>query len=255
MEALAIGPQDLTIYYTNHRYEFESEAIGRLMRVLLADAPPSVEAFHLVPVVAGEPMQDVLILARAAWSACSTRAARRPKSARPSRCRPRRSTIPCWQTTRAGPIPASRGPFRRACGRVFLTHPHRFAFRPIWRCRVRSSFSRGFAARRVRGEHLQHVHHEAREQQRAAACAQRSRRISDQGRKRHRALDASIGARVPRLTCLWRPRPAIWKTCSQARARKSSGGRKANAGRWARTSTMCGSAISTGCSGFSTITC
>ena len=62
VEALVIGPQDLTIYYTDHRYAFESEAIGRLWRVLMADAPPSVEAFHLVPVISGVPAQDVLIL-------------------------------------------------------------------------------------------------------------------------------------------------------------------------------------------------
>jgi hypothetical protein len=62
VEALAIGPQELTLYYTNHRYQFESEAIGRLVRVLLADAPPSVEAFHLVPMVSGVPAQDVYLL-------------------------------------------------------------------------------------------------------------------------------------------------------------------------------------------------
>ena len=62
VEALTVGPQELMIYYSNHRYEFEAEAIGRLVRVLMADAPASVEAFHLVPVVSGEPTQDILLL-------------------------------------------------------------------------------------------------------------------------------------------------------------------------------------------------
>lgn len=62
IEALAISPQELTLYYTNHRYAFESEAIGRLARVLMADAPPSVEAFHLVAVVSGVPAQEISLL-------------------------------------------------------------------------------------------------------------------------------------------------------------------------------------------------
>ena len=62
VEALDIGPQELTIYYTNNRYEFESEAVGRLVRVLMNDAPPSVEAFHLMPLVSGNPAQDIYLL-------------------------------------------------------------------------------------------------------------------------------------------------------------------------------------------------
>ncbi len=62
VEALAMGPQELTLYYTNHRYAFEGEAVGRLVRVLMGDGPPSVEAFHLVPLVAGNPAQEVSLL-------------------------------------------------------------------------------------------------------------------------------------------------------------------------------------------------
>ncbi len=62
IEALTVGPRKLMLYYSNRRYEFESEAIGRLVRVLMADAPPGVEAFHLVPVVAGVPTQDIYLL-------------------------------------------------------------------------------------------------------------------------------------------------------------------------------------------------
>lgn len=62
VEAISIGPQELTIYYTNHHYEFESEAAGRLVRVLMGDAPSSVEAFHLMPIVAGNPTQDITLL-------------------------------------------------------------------------------------------------------------------------------------------------------------------------------------------------
>jgi len=52
----------MTVYYTNSHYEFEASAIGRLLRILMADAPPSIEVFHLVPLSNGEPMQDVRIL-------------------------------------------------------------------------------------------------------------------------------------------------------------------------------------------------
>lgn len=61
LEAISISGQQITVYYSNSRYEFEAEALGRLVRVLMADTPPSVEIFRLVPVYFGRPSQDVQV--------------------------------------------------------------------------------------------------------------------------------------------------------------------------------------------------
>lgn len=61
IEVMSIGKSEIWVYYSNARYEFEDEAIGRLTRVLMADAPSRIEIFRLIPVVYGVPMQDVEI--------------------------------------------------------------------------------------------------------------------------------------------------------------------------------------------------
>ncbi|MGH6889907.1 MAG: YjbH domain-containing protein [Rhizomicrobium sp.] len=62
VEVISGAGAELTVYYTNLRYEFEDEAIGRMLRVILNDAPESVEIIHLIPVYAGLPVQDVRIV-------------------------------------------------------------------------------------------------------------------------------------------------------------------------------------------------
>ena len=62
MEALSLGQSELWIYYENSRYRKESEAAGRIIRVLMADAPPSVEIFHLIPTTIGVPMQEITVV-------------------------------------------------------------------------------------------------------------------------------------------------------------------------------------------------
>ncbi len=62
IEAISIGESDLTVYYANTRYEFEDAALGRLVRILMADAPSDIEVFRLIPMVFGQPTQDVRIL-------------------------------------------------------------------------------------------------------------------------------------------------------------------------------------------------
>lgn len=62
VEALSIGQSGLTIYYANTRYEFESTAIGRLVRILMADAPSRIEEFHLIATVSDVPTQEIRVL-------------------------------------------------------------------------------------------------------------------------------------------------------------------------------------------------
>ena len=53
VNAVTIGPHEATIYFTNGTYAFEAEAIGRLNRILSADAPANVETFRFISVDAG----------------------------------------------------------------------------------------------------------------------------------------------------------------------------------------------------------
>ena len=60
-DALSLGTSELWLYYENNRYLQESEAAGRIVRLLMAAAPPSVEIFHLTPVRHGIPMQEITV--------------------------------------------------------------------------------------------------------------------------------------------------------------------------------------------------
>ncbi|HWD25579.1 MAG TPA: YjbH domain-containing protein [Rhizomicrobium sp.] len=61
IEALKIEPAMVWIYFTNNRYHNETEAVGRIARVLMADAPPNVEVFHIVSVRPGDDLRDFTI--------------------------------------------------------------------------------------------------------------------------------------------------------------------------------------------------
>ena len=61
LDALSIGTSELWVYYENHRYNKESEAAGRVVRLLMALAPPSVEVFHLVATRFGVPLQEITV--------------------------------------------------------------------------------------------------------------------------------------------------------------------------------------------------
>jgi hypothetical protein len=61
IEALKIEPAMLWIYFTNRRYHNETEAVGRIARILMADAPPNVEVFHIVSVRPGDDLRDFSI--------------------------------------------------------------------------------------------------------------------------------------------------------------------------------------------------
>ncbi|MDE2111684.1 MAG: YjbH domain-containing protein [Alphaproteobacteria bacterium] len=61
LDAVSLGTNDVWVYYGNGRYNSESEAAGRLARLLMADAPPSIETFHLIPTMSGLPTQEITI--------------------------------------------------------------------------------------------------------------------------------------------------------------------------------------------------
>ena len=61
LDTLSLGPSEMWVYYENGRYRREGEAAGRLARVLMADAPQSIEFFHLIPTVLGLPAQEITI--------------------------------------------------------------------------------------------------------------------------------------------------------------------------------------------------
>lgn len=60
--ALSLSRSEITLYFENKRYRSEAEAVGRLTRVLMNDAPPDIEVFHLISINAGIPIQGYRIL-------------------------------------------------------------------------------------------------------------------------------------------------------------------------------------------------
>jgi hypothetical protein len=61
LKAQYIGDSELWVYYENSRYQKESEAAGRIIRLLLRYAPSSVELFHLFPLRLGLPTQEITV--------------------------------------------------------------------------------------------------------------------------------------------------------------------------------------------------
>jgi hypothetical protein len=62
LDVLFVGTSELWIYYENYKYYREAEAIGRVIRVLMADAPPSVEVFHIIATNIGIPRQEMTVV-------------------------------------------------------------------------------------------------------------------------------------------------------------------------------------------------
>lgn len=62
IEALDITETSLVAYYTNTHYFSESDALDRLVRILMQDAPSEIEKFHLIAVNRGIPQQEFSIL-------------------------------------------------------------------------------------------------------------------------------------------------------------------------------------------------
>jgi hypothetical protein len=62
IEAVGMSEHAIIVYYSQTSYYDESEAIGRLARVLLTTTPPSIESLKMVAVVFGIPQQQVEVL-------------------------------------------------------------------------------------------------------------------------------------------------------------------------------------------------
>ena len=59
--SMVVGESDIWLYYENYHYREASEAVGRIARVLMKEAPPNIEIFHLVPSNLGVPSEEVTI--------------------------------------------------------------------------------------------------------------------------------------------------------------------------------------------------
>lgn len=61
IDAISVSDAELVIYYTNETYFSEVDALDRLTRVLMADAPPEIEKFRMIAVYGGPQREfDVL---------------------------------------------------------------------------------------------------------------------------------------------------------------------------------------------------
>jgi hypothetical protein len=71
-DAVSINGASAWLYFTNTRYNSEDEAVGRIARILMAEAPTTVEVFHLVSVKNGMPMREFEISRSALERAAAT---------------------------------------------------------------------------------------------------------------------------------------------------------------------------------------
>jgi hypothetical protein len=62
VEALSFGPSSIWLYFSNRQYWSDTEAAGRIARVLMADTPSDVEVFHIVSVRDGLPLRDYQVV-------------------------------------------------------------------------------------------------------------------------------------------------------------------------------------------------
>ncbi|MDR3414454.1 MAG: YjbH domain-containing protein [Formivibrio sp.] len=58
---MTIKPAEIWLYYENYRYLSQAEAAGRVTRILMKDAPASIEIFHLIPANLGVPSQMITV--------------------------------------------------------------------------------------------------------------------------------------------------------------------------------------------------
>lgn len=56
--ALSLTQSDVVLYYTNSQYSAEKDATDRIVRVLMAKAPPQIENFRLIAMGSGIPEQE-----------------------------------------------------------------------------------------------------------------------------------------------------------------------------------------------------
>jgi hypothetical protein len=59
--AMSLSGSEALVYYQNNYYFEEGEAIDRLVRILMADAPGEIESFRFLPVMGGVPQAQIVI--------------------------------------------------------------------------------------------------------------------------------------------------------------------------------------------------
>jgi hypothetical protein len=62
IDAIDISGAELLVYYTNETYFSEANALDRLTRLVMADAPPKIEKFRLIAVIGGIPLREFDVL-------------------------------------------------------------------------------------------------------------------------------------------------------------------------------------------------
>ena len=62
IDALQFSPSVATVYFTNNLYRTESEALDRLVRLLMNDTPPSIEKFRLISTSSDIAQQEFVFL-------------------------------------------------------------------------------------------------------------------------------------------------------------------------------------------------
>jgi hypothetical protein len=62
IDAVSVNGSTVIVYVSNTKYFFESEAIGRLARILMTDTPPEVEVFRIISIYHGVPMRETRLL-------------------------------------------------------------------------------------------------------------------------------------------------------------------------------------------------
>jgi hypothetical protein len=62
IQAVSLAGGEAIVYYSNQRYPHEDDAVDRLVRVLLKDAPPDIEKFRLLPTLDGTVLAEFDIL-------------------------------------------------------------------------------------------------------------------------------------------------------------------------------------------------
>ena len=61
VEAVQMGSSRVVVHYANSHYRSEADAVARLIRILMSDAPPEIEYFKLVSLYDGTPFQQFTI--------------------------------------------------------------------------------------------------------------------------------------------------------------------------------------------------
>lgn len=68
-DAARLKDGEIWIYFENYRYEHQTEAVKRVIRVLMAEAPPTVEVFHAISVFLGVPNREITVTRNAVETA------------------------------------------------------------------------------------------------------------------------------------------------------------------------------------------